>query len=153
MIIIGYQGIGKSTLSKRLLKFIDLESSMWRVNGIRNETWYIEYCSVAEGLSKQGYTVFVSSHKEVRERLKNSSEQVYICFPSIELKLEWIKRLEARYEWSKLDKDYRALMNAKDRYDENILELKQSDFPAIELTSMQYDLQTSIDLIHPMVNL
>lgn len=37
MIIIGYQGIGKSTLAKNSLKYIDLESGNFWINGERDE--------------------------------------------------------------------------------------------------------------------
>ena len=78
MIIIGYQGIGKSTLAKNSLKYIDLESGNFWINGERDEQWYKPYCNIANHLSAQGYTVFTSSHKEVREELKNSNEIVKI---------------------------------------------------------------------------
>ena len=70
MVIVGYQGIGKSTLAKNRNGFIDLESSNFFVNGERSPDWYIPYCEIALDLSKQGYDVFVSSHKVVRDELK-----------------------------------------------------------------------------------
>ena len=90
MIIIGYQGIGKSTLAKNDLRYIDLESSNFFVNGKRDENWYIIYCSIAEHLSQQGYRVFVSSHEVVRKQLENSKEKVYVCHPRLDLKDLWI---------------------------------------------------------------
>lgn len=145
MIIIGYQGIGKSTLASASWMYIDLESSLWRVDGVRSDTWYKEYCNVAEGLSKQGYIVFVSSHKEVRDRLKDSKQRVCVCYPAVELRDEWIDKLETRFFETRLDKDYRALGNAKDRYQENILELKNSGFNPIEITTMDYNLRSLIE--------
>lgn len=123
MIIIGYQGIGKSTLAKSNLKYIDLESGNFFVDGVRADDWYKAYVQIAKHLSEQGYTVFVSSHKVVRDALKEIGVPVGACFPSTKLKDEWIDKLQKRYDESKLDKDYRALMNAKDRYVENINEM------------------------------
>lgn len=148
MIVIGYQGIGKSTLAGRNNKFIDLESSNFRIDGKRTDDWYKPYCKVAEHLSQQGYIVFTSSHEVVREYLvDNSREIVVLVYPSIELEDAWIGKLEKRYEKSGLDKDYRALMNAIDRFEDNIRELQGSCIEyKLELQNMNYDLEAS--LIH-----
>lgn len=141
MIIIGYQGIGKSTLASKNLKYIDLESSCMRVNGERADNWWEIYCNVAEELSCQGYIVFVSSHAVVRNRLKNSKEKIYVCYPSLELEDEWIRRLENRYYNTELDKDYRAWKNAEECYASNIQDLEQSGFTPIIILNMKYKLK------------
>lgn len=123
MVIIGYQGIGKSTLAKKNLKYIDLESGNFFVNGVRQDNWYKVYAQIAKHLSEQGYVVFVSSHQVVREELASIDVAVGACFPEIALKDKWIEKLQARYNASGEIKDYRALMNAKDRYCENIQEI------------------------------
>lgn len=140
MIIIGYQGIGKSTLANRDIRFIDLESSNFFIDGKRQDNWYIPYCNIAEHLSKQGKFVFVSSHEVVRNQLKDSKEKVVVVYPAIKLKEQWIKKLEDRYKTTNLEKDYKAWMNAIDRYVENIEELKNNNFKKIELPRMNYDL-------------
>ena len=153
MIIIGYQGIGKSTLANKDMKFVDLESgSFWYTNQMGEKTrhlyWYECYCNVAEHLSAQGYDVFVSSHKEVRERLQNSSEHVIAVVPSINLKTQWIAKLKSRYDASSLEKDYKAWLNAQDRYEENIKEI-QHDYPNyVEIKLLEYDLKEIIDNYH-----
>ena len=144
MIIIGYQGIGKSTLAGKD-NYIDLESGNFWHNGVRPDNWYVFYCQIAEHLSQQGYNVFVSSHEVVRNRLrKYSKESLYIIYPSIELKEAWIDKLKKRFENSKLEKDYKAWMNAEDRYTENINELKNSGISCIEITDMKYSLEDII---------
>ena len=141
MIIVGYQGIGKSTAAGSKHNCIDLESGNFWHNGIRPDNWYVFYCQIANHLSEQGYTVFVSSHEVVRNRLrKYSKEQIYIICPSVELKEEWIYKLKKRFESTKLEKDYKAWMNAEDRYVENINELKNSGIKCIEISDMDYDL-------------
>ena len=146
MIIIGYQGIGKSTLAGKDNKFIDLESGNFWVNGERAENWYIPYCQIAEHLSKQGYIVFTSSHQCVRDWFKNHGTQIIAtCFPSLKLKDKWIEKLEKRYNESHLEKDYKALMNAKDRYEQNVLELmNEENFYHIEITNIPYNLHAGI---------
>lgn len=125
MIIIGYQGIGKSTLSKEYSNFIDLESGNFFVGDKRQDDWYIVYCQIAVHLSEQGKNVFVSSHKVVREYLLSlpTTEKVIAIVPSADLKDLWIDKLKKRYEQSKLDKDFKAWQNAEDRYIENINEI------------------------------
>ena len=147
MIVIGYQGIGKSSLAGRDHKFIDLESGNFWVDGKRAEDWYKPYCRIAEHLSQQGYIVFTSSHEVVRNQLKDSKEVVVLVYPSLELKNMWIDKLENRYRSTGLEKDYKALMNAKDRFDDNIRELADDKFNfKIELSNVDYDLEAS--LIH-----
>ena len=145
MIIIGYQGIGKSTLAGKN-KCIDLESgNFWfydleTYQKVRHNDWYVPYCNIANHLSEQGYIVFTSSHEVVREELKKSKEKIYVVFPSIKLKDKWIEKLEDRYNQTGLDKDYKALMNAKDRYEENISELRKCGLSVFEILDMDYNL-------------
>ena len=145
MIIIGYQGIGKSTLANQNNKYIDLESGNFWCNGIRPENWHIYYCNIAEHLSKQGYNVFVSSHEVVRKYLKNSSETVICVYPSLFLADRWKEKLQQRYNNTGLEKDYKAWKNAEDNYLVNISELMMCGIPYIEINSMDYNLKELIE--------
>ena len=142
-IIIGYQGIGKSTLAGRD-KFIDLESGNFWVDGKRAEDWYKPYCQIAEHLSAQGFTVFTSSHEVVRKQLRDSKEKVFVAFPSLELKDCWLEKLKLRWEETQLDKDYKAYMNALERYEDNIKELIEEDFDKIIIDDENYILMNKI---------
>lgn len=152
MIVIGYQGIGKSTLAAKSLRYIDLESSSFWFDDpetkqkIRHIMWYAMYCNVAEDLSRQGYTVFVSSHQPVRERLSKSDEYVIACVPALDLKDKWIEKLRLRYENSGLEKDYKAYMNAANSFTENVSEIMNSGFDVLEIRDMDYDLKTLLDV-------
>lgn len=146
MIIIGYQGVGKSTLSKENINFIDLESSHFFIDGKRDDNWYLVYCSIAKSLSEQGYNVFVSSHDVVRNTLESIAySKILIIYPSVDLKNDWVKKLEDRYNLTKLEKDYKAMMNAKDRYEDNIKELENSSFIKVKITDINYELKELID--------
>ena len=147
MIIIGYQGIGKSTLSDKDNKYIDLESSNFRIDGKRADDWYKPYGNIALDLSKHGYIVFTASHAPLREWLGTNNatgETIAVCYPSLSLKDAWIQKLQDRYDKTGLSKDYAALMNAKDRYSDNISEIiadaVKYDFLKLVINSMEYDL-------------
>lgn len=141
MIIIGYQGIGKSTLAAREKSFIDLESSIYYHEGVRPENWHVFYCKTAELLSGQGYDVFVSSHKPVRDYFSQSGEDTIVVCPAMDLKEKWITRLEERYRSTGKDKDFRAWQNAVQSFDENIDDLMNSGFPVVTINSMKYSLK------------
>lgn len=152
MIVIGYQGIGKSTMvqSDKNHKWIDLESGSFWNNGVRADDWYVAYTNIALDLARQGFNVFVSSHKQVREELlKSVRYDIYVCYPTKELKRSWIMKLRDRYIFSTQEektKNYKAMMNAIDRYDDNIDELTNSGFPCIEITTMDYRLSDLLEI-------
>lgn len=153
LIIIGYQGIGKSSCASPSNGCIDLESSNFWVDGERAEDWYIPYCQIAMHLANQGYTVFTSSHKVVYEHFKTmpllpNVAKVAVFCPDSRYKEEWVKRLQERYNKTGLTKDYKALMNAKDRYCENIIELVNCGLPVVQPAySVDYDL---MNYVHKM---
>lgn len=142
MIIIGYPGIGKSSISCAENNCIDLDSSNFWYNDKRDEWWYVYYCNLAVDLSNQGFTVFVSSHKEVRDYLLNFIDKTtIICiFPEPYLKDKWIEKLENRYEKKPSVKNYEALMNAKDRFEENVNEMRASGYLYYGISDMDYNL-------------
>lgn len=142
MIFIGYQGIGKSTLSGKD-NFIDLESSNFKVNGERIPNWYIPYTNIAIDLSNQGYKVFISSHREIRDLLSSClGQKVYTITPDISLKEAWVNKLRERWLRTNLVKDKLALMNAESKYEENIREILNDPFENIIIDSMDYDLHS-----------
>lgn len=135
-IVVGYQGIGKSTLARfGKGRYIDLESSSFSVkdgmtdNYVKINGWEKIYCKIAEHLAEQGYTVFVSSHAEVRKILKESKCKVVVVVPHPDLGELWIEKLKKRYFDTELEKDRRAWLNAKDRYRENVIEIMDDFYP------------------------
>lgn len=152
MIICGYQGIGKSTLAntcmiKHKIPVLDLESGNFWVDGMRSQDWYKVYANIAIHLSQQGNIIMTSSHKAVRDYLYqlNSGERLATIYPGIELKDQWIEKLQKRYDLTKKEKDYKALMNAKEMYEQNIRDLaSQNGFDYICLNSINYCLEDII---------
>lgn len=153
MIICGYQGIGKSSLAKSTMvdhqiHVIDLESGSFWINNTRFSDWYKVYANIAVHLSQQGNIVMLSSHKDVRNYLAdmNSGERLATVYPSIQLRDKWISKLAERYSQSNLEKDYKALINAKEMYISNIHDLSTQDkFDHIQIMTIDYDLYKIID--------
>lgn len=145
MIVVGYQGIGKSTICKDNPRYIDFESSALKMFGRRLPNWELPYCQMAIWLSKQGYVVFTSSHKEVREMLKGCGEYCIAIVPTLELREEWCAKLKRRYEESGLEKDNLAFLNANSRYKENITEIMDDVPDTFLIDSMDYDLKQIVD--------
>ena len=161
MIIWGYQGIGKSTLANTCMieheiPVLDLESGNFWVDGMRSQDWYKVYANIAIHLSQQGNIVMTSSHKAVRDYLYqlNSGERLATIYPCIELKDQWIEKLQDRYDISKKEKDYKALMNAKEMYEQNIYDLAtQIGFDHIKLRMIDYSLETAIEAYNAIVRM
>lgn len=151
LIVIGYQGIGKSSLGG-WCKCIDLESSNFYINEHRNEDWYKIYCNIALNIANQGYIVFTSSHKEVREyfyqylnNLPANIGNIVIFCPQALQEKDWIDRLQTRYDKTNLDKDKRALDGAMERYEEDIYNLTHSGFIYYQPKSVDYNLKNYIE--------
>ena len=160
MIVIGYPGIGNDILAGEN-NCIDLNINLFYSSkcymeklqeiGIRN------YCDVAVDLSKQGYTVFVSSHEAVINRLTyiafTHDEDVAIIYPSIKLKDEWIEKLKVISENINTAEAYHTWKNAEKMYDQNIEDLADPDratkydFIRYEIGSMDYDLSDILNRI------
>lgn len=150
-VVIGYQGIGKSSLAMREAGWLDLESSCFSNDGKKMEDWHKAYGNIALDLSRQGNDVLVSSHAEVREWLGTQNptgQRVFVCYPALSLRELWMKKLQIRYDDTLLQKDYRALVNAKDRYEANIREIiadaDKYGFTKIELVDIFYDLKEEL---------
>lgn len=154
MIIAGYPGIGKSSLALERADVIDLESSVFcDEKGDRDPNWYIQYCKVAEYLSKQGYIVFISSHfAVVKQLLYNTKEVFCIIYPSLDLKDRWILRLKNRYLMNHSEKNLRAAERATEFYETdilNIIDLWSKRHPLFhrthEIQSINYNLSDIVD--------
>ena len=157
VIISGYQGIGKSTLVNERLRvenmFIDLESSNFFIedsNGekVREENWYKAYGNIALSLAEQGFIVFISSHKVVRDYVEKQAKgkaKLLLIYPNEELQEPWIQKLFHRSITTGLEKDYKAYMGAKTFYLDNIKNLREQEcWNKIEIDKMDYDLYSMI---------
>ena len=120
IIVIGFPGIGKTSISFGENNFVDLESSCFNiVDPVTNkktkpENWEKLYVSIAYDLAKQGKIVCVSNHNHVIGELLDRRQQdsrldecpIVFVYPKKNLKDAWIKRLTDRYNSSvQIDKD------------------------------------------------
>lgn len=143
MIYVGYQGIGKSTICHKKDNCIDLESSNFFIGGQRHDDWYKVYANIANHLSKQGKNVFTSSHKVLRDYMNKKGISFTVIYPSLELKELWIDKLKERYKLTHKEKDFKAWVNAQEKYDENIMDLSKEK-SRIMLIGMDYSLENLI---------
>ena len=154
MIIIGYPGIGKTTLAYQKKGYIDFDSSNFRLGEKRCAYWNIYYCRIATDLSKQGHTVFVSAHEKVREYLEKSTEPVASICPELKLKDQWIDKLYRRYrDDTTLSVAYaKAFVRALHHYEEDVQTLLDCKaIPCITIGSMDYDLEGIIEVARTAV--
>ena len=143
LIIIGYPGIGKTSVSSSLQGIIDLNSSIFTINNEHFDGWESIYCRSAIHLANQGYTVLVSSHYKVVQKLKEgrSKNNYYLAIvcPSIGIKKEWIDRLEHRYNSNKSKSNYDSLIWVKENYNNDIVNLTGWIATTICIDRMDYN--------------
>ena len=144
MIFCGYQGVGKSSICNRENGYIDFESSNFFVNEMRPNMWVDIYINQAVDLNNQGYDVFLSTHKELRNRLNELNIDFIVITPCIDLKEQWIERLTKRYKYNPSIKNMKALNNAETCYEENVNDLC-SESKVIMITNPEYDLKDFIE--------
>ena len=145
MIIVGYPGIGKTSLANWHNDYLDVDSSRLIFDGVRPNNWALCYVKMAEDLSKQYYKVLVSSHKEVRDNLKDIRDDIIVVCPSLDLKEEWIEKLKDRWIEDPSHKNFKAWKRAEEHYDEDITDLMNEPWRVIEIKDMHYELDELID--------
>lgn len=165
MIIIGYPGIGKTSVSGKENSIIDLESSNFHDKD-QPHNWQETYCKVALDLSRQGFIVCISSHSSVYSTLArlcscNNSDKIIFLYPdsSPEMRKSWVEKLETRYYDSRkidsnphriIEKNYLAWQHVKKHYYEDIANITEFKAPLdhpffkYRVMSMDYDLKEII---------
>lgn len=180
LIICGFPGVGKSSVGG-WNNCVDLESSHfsrgWEGNMIffpknglrmawasedesvevyRCPSWVARYSDVGLDLVKQGYTVLMSTHKDVIEILKAQQYvaedlmPIVIFCPKSDMRDAWVERLQRRYDDTGSPKDFRALKRVKDYFEQDLVYLEKTGLPIYRPSTMDYDLKTYISLIRDM---
>lgn len=152
LIIVGYQGIGKSSFASSYNKTIDLESSNFKVGGERDDNWHIIYCRIAVSLAKQGYIVFTSSHQVVVEEFMkygnpNNDYTIVVVSPHHSLEIEWVEKLRQRWlDDIKNEKNRIAYKDAEENFQKEIYWLaSQNELPYIPIKTMDYSFSRIVE--------
>lgn len=150
LIICGYPGIGKTSIGG-WNNCIDLESSNFKAASL--DTWEDGYTRVAMDIASQGFTVLVSTHPEVIDRLKrpqswyeDNFKPVIFC-PRKSMKDAWIARLRDRYLADPSPKNQRAYYRVGAHFDSDIAELENSGLLCFHPEDMNYNLKDFIEAI------
>lgn len=99
VIILGFPAVGKSRLKEMFknsdIKVVDSDSSMFD-----KSDFPANYMRHIESLIGKVNIIMVSTHETVREAFKSADfiydVPMYICYPSLELKDEWLDRCRNR---------------------------------------------------------
>lgn len=174
MIVIGFPGIGKTSISFGENKFVDLESSCFNIidpvtnKKVKPNNWEKLYVSVAYDLAKQGKHVCVSNHSLVIDEILDRKQKdprldeypIVFVYPKKKLKDEWIERLTERYDSSvQIDKDiadknkaaldavaanYDKWIDALECIDPNNVTAYGNNVYKIPIISLNYDLAAAL---------
>lgn len=132
MIICGFPGIGKSSISRTLPGIVDLESTPF------NKNWEI-YANVIEHMNKN-YIVLCSSHMDLRKELNKRNINYIYVKPKKELKEEYIKRYKKR------GNDKKFIKQLSDNWDEYMKTLKNENVWELDSEEYLYDVLEKIRL-------
>lgn len=137
-IVVGYPGVGKTTLSNKYMDCIDLDSSTFDLNTQRG---VFEYYHCACLLAMKGYIVFVSSHSDLTKCILDFKNMVsYVAvYPSLDLEDRWKSRVISRWMTTRSAKDRRAMVRVCDHYVDDITDMKNKyEGRSIELNTTNY---------------
>ncbi len=114
MIISGFPGIGKTTLAKKYVNVIDMESSDYtyilteeerkipreELKGVRkskrNPRWPINYIEeIIKNMNKYDI-ILISHHPSVKQELENREIEFFLAIPELNCKEEYLKRYKSR---------------------------------------------------------
>lgn len=147
-IIAGFPGIGKSTATKRYPElYIDLDSSMFHWlyddegNKYQDPSWPKNYIDAIKTIAfdsednpefKDSAYIFVSTHEQILNLLKEENIPFVIVAPTIEKKAEYLRRYRDRgndEEFIKnLDKNFEKFIKSLKNHKKPILWDRKEDF-------------------------
>ena len=154
-IVFGYPGIGKSTLARNCKDFIDLESSVFKIDGERDPNWFKVYINMALHIADQNRIVLMSTHPWTRDYLYDKYEEdiglkndipAMIVYPDISLKEDWIYKCSSRYEEDPSPKNLTALKKVENDFEKDIIGLESDNrFMHLVLKKISYRLDDEIE--------
>lgn len=157
LIVIGYQGIGKTSISGVENGVIDLESSSFKhPDGTRVHNWFQQYCKIAVNLASQGFIVCTSSHKcvcdEFEKLIDEDKYDIIVVCPTIDMKEVWLARLAKRLGNDPTEKNWIAYKNAEQNYESSIKDLDRIFFTNIYISNVDYNLKNILDIYKKFID-
>lgn len=149
MIILCFQGCGKTCLADKSKGIIDLDSRianrMCMVgNGKNIPNWPVMYVDTLLYLDKQGYTVLGNISRAIIDGLDHAKVKFHIITPDTTLKEQWLDKLRTRYNTSKDGNDLAAWQMAITDFDYVYKDMSKRDNVTF-IKDMDYSLEQIID--------
>lgn len=154
-IVFGYPGIGKSSIARLDKNYVDLESSVFKVDGERDPNWFKVYVNMALHIADQNRIVLMSTHPWTRDYLYDKYEEdiglkndipAMIVYPDISLKEDWIYKCSSRYEEEPSPKNLTALKKVENDFEKDIIGLESDNrFMHLVLKNISYRLDNEIE--------
>lgn len=143
MIVLGYMGVGKSTLGGKG-KFIDLDYGDFILRGgVMLRDWEQIYVNVGISLSHQGGVVLMCTDSGVRCELKDRGEPYVVVYPASSLREVWCERLDRMMEKEVRDIVKWDIRRGRSYYVSEVSELSREEH-VIEISDMGYSLEEKI---------
>lgn len=141
LIIMGFPGVGKTYCKERFkcseFKVLDSDSSLFPKGDFPNN-----YFNYLVSVYKHYDLILTSTHKSVREGIKKTELmnncKIFTCYPSMEIKAEWIDRLYRRGN----NDDFCSLISSN--YDSWISDIEKDQFNRLIIDSAQGNLLDSL---------
>lgn len=128
-IISGFPGVGKSYLfdKNKDLSILDSDSSSfsWIEKGVRHPEFPQNYIEHIKSNIGEADIILVSSHKTVRDALRDNNIKYILAYPAKRLKQEYIARFRAR------GNDDAFIKMIDTNWDNFIDEIEQETFPTL----------------------
>ena len=133
MIIVGYYGVGKTTLCKNVATNIDLDC----ISADPSPVVVDAYADMIKSMNEDGYDVFIQSNEQLIRTLCKLGlrEQILIVTPGYSLKEQWATKLCEQYDTSETSASLRSLLVSTSNYNAATADLLALAF---ELNVMVY---------------
>ena len=147
-IVFGYPCIGKTSIARLNKNYVDLESSIFKIDGERDPNWYKVYVNMAIHIVNQDRIVLMSTHPWTRDYIADMKDldiPIFIVYPDISLKDFWDYKVSMRYTIDPSQKNLTALNKVKNDYEKDIKGLEaDTRFPHLVLKDQKYILDDEI---------
>lgn len=147
-----YQGVGKTTLSKKS-NFIDIQPEDFiQSNGLLLSDWEYILSNQAVRLNEEGHNVLVPLNMSLYEKIKQHTDDILFVAPDMSLKDYWINKLKTRYEEDKWEPHKNAYLSALYYYDYIYSDIKDKPVKIIIIKKEKYDILAILESLLKLSN-